>query len=292
MGYFIKSVFTFSFWRYAVFSGEAIAKIFAIVGLQYAVMDMADFFSIYTKDQYSRFAILVMAALAIIWVIITRRPITRFLYKVPGRDCAVEVRIGDLFDGENDVIVSTSTTFDTDMAGGLIDTDSVQGQVSTRFFNANTAEVDRQLAIDLASYVGVQRTNAPGKKLEYPIGTVARVKSHSRMFYFVAMSRLNDQGNASTTLRDVEDALEKTWDFIHRNGDLRDISIPIMGTARGRVGVPRKKMVERIAQSFVDAGEGFSFSNKLTIFVRPVDADKFSVNLYQIRDYLVQGVHA
>ncbi|WP_448658115.1 macro domain-containing protein [Sphingomonas sp. CJ99] len=291
MKYFLKSIATLSFWKYAIFSGDAIAKIFAFVGFQYAIMDMADFFSIYTKDKYSRFAIIVMFIIAIVWVAIRRRPITRFSYRLPGKDFSIEVRIGDLFEGDNDVLVSTNTTFDTDMAGGLIDTDSIQGQVATRFFNANTMEIDRQLALDLASVQGTQRPNAPGKQIEYPIGTVARVKSHNRTFYFVAMSKLNAQGTARSEPRDIDVALEEAWSFIKSHGSVRDLSIPLMGTGRGRTSIPRKKMVERIAQSFTDGSTNQVFCNRLRIFIRPQDAESFSVNLYQIRDYLVQGLH-
>ena len=291
MKYLFKSIATFSFWKYALLSGEAIAKIFAIVGVQYAIMDMADFFDIYTKDKYSRYAIIAMLVIAVFLVAVRRRPITRFSYKVPGKDFAIEVKIGDLFDGDNDVVVSTNTTFDTDMASGLIDTDSVQGQVATRFFNANTVEIDRQIALDLAAVNGTQRADAPGKQTEYPIGTVARVTSHNRTFYFVAMSRLNAQGTASSTVRDIEDALEAMWSFVRSRGSVRDLSIPLMGTGRGRTGIQRKKMVERIAQSFTDGSANQVFSNRLCIFIRSQDAEKFAVNLYQIRDYLVQGLH-
>lgn len=289
--YFFKSVFTLSFWRYTLLSGEALVKIFAIVGVQYALIDMADFFSIYTKDRYSHYAIIVMVVIAIFWVLFTRRPITRFSYKLPSKDLTLDVKIGDLFEGSNDVIVSTNTTFDTDMAGGLIDTDSIQGQVATKFFNANTEEIDRQLDAELARVQGTTRSDAEGKKLEYPIGTVARVKSHNRTFYFVAMSRLNAQGNASASPRDTEDALREVWAFVLTNGNLRDLSVPLMGTGRGRTGIPRKKMVERIAQSFVDGSKDRVFSNRLSIFIRPQDAEDAAINLYEIRDYLVQGLH-
>ena len=127
--------------------------------------------------------------------------------------------------------------------------------------------------------------------MEYPIGTVARVKAHGRTFYFVAMSRLNNEGTAGTTLREVEDALTSLWDFILTHGELRDLSVPLMGTGRGRTGFPRKKMAERIANSFAEGSKDQIFSNRLSIVIRPEDAENFGVNLYQIRDYLVQGLH-
>jgi hypothetical protein len=291
MGYFFKSVSTWSFWQYALLSGEALAKLLATVGALYVFMEILDFLGIYTKAEYSKFAIIPMICFAVLFVVITRRPIARVSYKVPGRDYVVEVRIGDIFAGTNDVVVSTNTTFDTSMANGLIATDSLQGQVATRFFQSNTDDIDKQLQVDLANVKGTPRADAPGKGIEYPIGTVARVKGHGRTFYFVAMSRLNAQGTASTTIREVEDALSFLWTFILTHGELKNLSVPLMGTGRGRTGYPRKKMAERMAQSFADGSKDQVFSNRLSIVIRPEDAENFGVNLYQIRDYLIQGLH-
>ena len=291
MKYFFKSIRTFSFWRYALLSGPALAKLLATVGALYLFMEILDFLGIYAKARYSSYAIIPVIGFAIAYVVITRRPITRVSYKVPGKDYVVEVRIGDIFEGTNDVIVSSNSTFDTNMANGLIATESLQGQVATRFFQSNTDDIDRQLEAELAQVAGIPRVNAPGKNVEYPMGTVARVKGHGRIFYFVAMSRLNDQGTAVSSSREVEDALTSLWSFIITHGELRNLSIPLMGTGRGRTGTPRKKMTERIAQSFVDGSQNQIFSNRLSIVIRPDDAENFGVNLYQIRDYLVQSLH-
>ena len=55
--------------------------------------------------------------------------------------------------------------------------------------------------------------------------------------------------------------------------------------------MPRKKVVELIAQSFADGSQERTFSNKLTIVVSPDDAANFSFNLFQVRDYLSQSLH-
>ncbi|MDZ3833360.1 MAG: DUF6430 domain-containing protein [Sphingopyxis sp.] len=253
---------------------------------------MLDFFGIYTKDQYSRLVLIPIFVFAVVYVVLTRRPVTRISFKPGGRDYRIDVRIGDLFEGQDDVVVSTNTTFDTDMASGLIATDSLQGQVATRFFQANTKEIDRQLDEDLDGVAFVDRPAAKGKRREYPIGTVARVSSHGRTFFFVAMSRLNEQGTASSTKREVEDALDGLWAAVAERGNHRPLAIPLMGTGRGRLPVSRKKMAEQIAQSFADASAEKIFSDKLSIVIRPEDAEKHGVNLYQIRDYLVQSLHA
>lgn len=292
MRYFFKSVATVSFWKYALFSAEALGKLLAVIGALYGFMEFLDFFNIITKDRYSKFAIIPIILFAVAYVVATRRPIRRVTYKSPSKDYKIDVRIGDLFAGDDDVIVSTNTTFDTNMANGLIHVESIQGQVATHFFQANTDEIDQQLGADLAHAQGVDRPDAPGNKTEYPIGTVARVKAHGRTFYYVAMSRLNAQGTAGTSMREVEDALEALWAFILQHGERRNLSVPLMGTGRGRTGVPRKRMAERIAQSFAHGSKDQVFADKLSIVIRPEDAESFEVNLYQLRDFLVQSLQA
>ena len=132
----------------------------------------------------------------------------------------------------------------------------------------------------------------PGKKKQYPIGTVARVSAHGKNFYLVAMSHMDENRNASSDLKMIDEALEKLWVNLASKAEIGDIVMPLMGTGRGRVAYPRKKMIERIAQSFTDACNQRAFSNKLIIVVRPEDASKFSLNLFQVRDYLGQSLHA
>lgn len=292
MGYFFRSIATYSFWRYALLSGEAFAKLLATIGGIYLFMELMDFLHIYTKDQYSRFALVPIAIVAIAFVVFTRRPVARVVYRVPQKDYLFEVKIGDIFAETADIVISTSTTFDTDMSSQLISTESLQGQLALKVFQGNTAEIDKQLTLALKGKAHVLCADAPGKKKEYPIGTVAKVSTPDRNFYFVAMSHLNEHGTAKSTLREVEDALVGLWQFATEQGELRTIAIPLMGTGRGRVELPRKKMVERIAQSFADASKEKIFSNKLTIIVRPQDAENFGVNLFEVRDYLARSLHS
>lgn len=291
MRYFFKSICTFSFWRYALFSRDAIAKLLATIGVLWLFMELMDFLSIYTKDRYSQFAILPIFFVAVLYVIFTRRPVSRVNYKIPQSDYTIEVKIGDIFEQVGDVVISTSTTFDTDLSAGLISPDSLQGQLAIRAFGSNTQLIDDQLESALAEIVHTLRATAPGKKKEYPIGTVAKVAAAGKIYYFVAMSRLNEHGTAGSSVRDIEDALEKLWEFVSAQGELRELNLPLMGTGRGRIQMPRRKMIERIAQSFADASRDRVFSNRLRVVVRPADADNFGVNLFEVRDYLVRTLH-
>ena len=292
MRYFFESIRTRAYWRYALFSGEAIGKFFAVMGILYLCVDLADAFNIYKKDQYRYYGLIILVVLALTYVLSTRRPLSRVSYKIPQKDFAVEVLIGDLFKIPGEVIISTSSTFDTDMSSGLIAVTSLQGQLATNYFNGQTTEIDRQIEVSLSREQFTINNNRPGKKKEYPIGTVARVSAHSKNFYLVAMSHMDENGNASSDLKMIDEALEKLWVNLASKAEIGDIVMPLMGTGRGRVAYPRKKMIERIAQSFTDACNQRAFSNKLIIVVRPEDASKFSLNLFQVRDYLGQSLHS
>jgi hypothetical protein len=76
-----------------------------------------------------------------------------------------------------------------------------------------------------------------------------------------------------------------------RKAEFGQIVMPLIGTGRGRIAIPRKKIIEKIAQSFADASRHKTFSNKLTVMIRPEDASNFSINLFQVRDYLSQSLH-
>jgi hypothetical protein len=117
------------------------------------------------------------------------------------------------------------------------------------------------------------------------------VTANGKNFYFVAMSDMNEFGNAQSSVRYIDIALEKLWIYLAERGELGDVVLPLMGTGRGRIELPRKKMIERIAQSFADASRDKIFSNKLVIVVYPPDVEKFGINLFEVRDYLSQSLH-
>jgi len=235
MRYWWEAVRTFSYWRYAIFSGEAVGKFFGALGVLYLLVDIADAFKVYTKDKYSHFGIFFLIIPTIIFVVFTRRPVSRVAYKVPKRDFMIEVKIGDLFDEASQIIISSNSTFDTSISNGLIAVNSLQGQLALKFFQGQTEEIDRQIEVSLAGENFVMNEKRPGKKKEYPIGTVAKVSAHGKHFYLVAMSHLNENGTACSNIKMLHDALDKLWTNLAKKAELGDLAIPLMGTGRRAV---------------------------------------------------------
>jgi hypothetical protein len=274
-----------SYWKYAFLKREAFGDFLKALGCFSLGLGLLDTFNIVPKETLPPRLFYVLLGGAFLWVVIDRRPIKRVRYKVPHRDLCIEVRLGDLLASKEDIVVSSNTTFETAISNGPISPKSIQGQVLLRFFDGNTEDLDRQIEASLAGAATVEAIG-PGKRLRYPLGTVAKVKAHGKNLYFVAMSELNEHGNAQSDASGVMASLSGLWTFIASRGELGDLAIPVMGTGRGRVTVTQQKMIEAIAQSFADASRERVFARKLAIVVQPDDAKTQEINLFEIRDDL------
>jgi hypothetical protein len=169
----------------------------------------------------------------------------------------------------------------------LISPNSLQGQLTQRFFDGRTDDLDAQIRASLNGLASEPATS-PGKKRPYPIGTVAEVGAHGKTFYLLAMADLNEHGNAQSSSQLIDEALARLWCFVAERGDLGELAILVLGTGRGRIELSRTRMIENIAQSFVTASRKKVFANKLSIMLPSEDAREHNVNLFQIKDYLMQ----
>lgn len=173
-------------------------------------------------------------------------------------------------------MVCSNTIFESDVAGGKIAPESLQGQFTAKYFTG-----DQSTLIGIIKQ-GLKDLNGP----PYPMGTTVPVNTHGKTFYLVAMAELNDQGTASTTLQAVEQTMNGFWNYIRTSGELQELIVPVIGTARGRISISRKKMIEKISESFANASIEGKFTDRLVIMVHPNDAKRFQVNLYDIKDHL------
>lgn len=281
MRYIWETFTSWAYWRYVLFSLQGLQSVLAIFGAIYLVVEALNFFQVFTRDKYASAALFVFFALSILISVIFRRPIKSTTITFPNVDYLIEVRIGDLFDASGAVMVSSNTRFEADVAGGKIAVQSLQGQFTSRYFTGNQQEL-----IDEIEGVLSKR----GGSGPYPIGSVVPITTHGKTFYFLAMAELNAEGNASSTQVGIKTALKELWEFIRAEGELQEIAVPLVGTGRGRLQIPKRKMIELIAESFVDASKSGLVSDRLVIFVRDEDAQKGSLNLWEVKDHLKRGL--
>lgn len=280
---FINTITSKAYWQFVLFSRTGAESVFSIFGGIYLVVEILDFFKVYTRDEYGSWAFLVFLGIAIIGSILLRPPTKSVSVMMPGGDGSIEVRVADIFDVSGAIMVSTNTNFESDVAAGKIAPDSLQGQFTGKYFIGNQTDLIQQIQHCTAELEG----DAP-----YPIGTTIPITTHGKTFYFTAMANLNEQGNASTTREYVKRALDGLWRHVRESGELQELAVPVIGTGRGRLRISRKKMISIIADSFVKASEHGKITEKLIIVVPPYDADRFGVNLYDIKDYLNHLLHS
>ncbi len=268
MKYFFNSITSKAYWQY-IFSTAGLKSILAIFGFCWLIVETLDFFKVYTRDQYAAYSFFIFLVLSIFISILFRRPVRSISISFPKFDFSIDVA----------TMISTNTVFEADVAGGKIATNSLQGQFTARYFPGNQTELIKQISKSL------KKTNLTAP---YPMGTTIPIFTHGKTFYFTAMAKIGDGGNASTTITDIKNTLNGLWEYVRENGELQELVVPIIGTGRGRIKLSRKKMIALIAESFVKASEERKFTDKLIITTRPEDSNNFEINLYDIKDHLTQ----
>ncbi|WP_344757999.1 macro domain-containing protein [Flavobacterium chungbukense] len=258
----------------------------AVVGGAWSLVDILSSWHFVNKEKLPFWFLICLFLSGLLVVIFTRRPVKKIKYKYPGQDLTIEVCIDDLFTVNGQKVISTNTTFDTDIASGIISEKSLQGQFTNKYYPGDVPKLDKEIGDGLAGYSFTEIQKEAGKTKRYDFGTTVKLRLADQFFYWFAMSDLNYNNNAKTTLKNVHLALEGLWEFIETKGEKQDIVIPLIGSGLGRLSIGRKKLIAIIAQSFLNASEENIFSNKLIIVIHPGDVDKANLNLFEVKDLL------
>lgn len=276
MKFTISSIKSRAFWLH-VFSYKGIKSMLSIYGFIWLIIGSIDFFEIYTRDNYASYFFLVLIFISVAISILLRRPIKSISIPLPKYDLCIQVRIENLFQRKGAIMISTNTEFEADVANGKISKDSLQGQFTAKYYTGNQDKLIDEINEKLMS-LNLDRP--------YPMGTTIEIHTHGKTFYLTAMAKLNENGNASSNILDIENALKGLWEHVKTHGELQELAIPVIGTGRGRILESRKKIIGLVAESFVQASTEGKFTDTLTINIRPEDAVRFKINLYEIKDYL------
>lgn len=221
--------------------------------------------------------------------------ISRFLHKcakmlsvshqLRETDILIEIRVGDMFDTDGAFVISTSTTFDTDLS--LTSGDSVQGQFTQRYYAKNTEHLDHDIKKELEDQeYDVIEDNRKGGKKRYQIGTVVKLQPQDQVTYLIAAADMNEHGTDSGSLEDMRRSLGDLWDYIGERGELVPLVMPVLGTGHARIHVRRDKMIMEIISSFIAACSEKKFCKKLTVVIWRKDYYEHDINLQKLGDYL------
>ena len=236
---------------------------------------------------------------AITWVWRESKALLSVTHELYGTDVSIEIQVGDIFEMKGALIISTNTTFDTDMSfnpnisdSHLISPDSLQGKFTEKYYGNRTHLLDMEIKRSLENAVFTPVENPVGKTERYEIGTVAKVHPQKQPIpiYLLAIADIDQKGKASSDPENVLKSLTKLWQYISDQGGYDDLVIPVLGTGRARIQVKMEQMVMEIIKSFIAACSEEKFCKKLTIVIFEGDYIDNSIDLPELERHL--HVHA
>jgi hypothetical protein len=182
---------------------------------------------------------------------------------------------GDLFDQSGHLVIGMCTTFDTSIPE-IIARSSIQAQFLDRVFSGGVAELDGQLQEALSSYQPVGLINKPGKQDNYAFGTVATLKEHSRRYFCVAYTEMNERNEARSTMDGIWRSLDSLWKAVCAEANGGCVCIPVIGGGQSRIShiLPSQDSIRFIAMSFMLACRSEKICDELVIVVRPEDYER------------------
>lgn len=274
-----------SYWRYRFSAKRTVTALLSAFGAMFLLVQMVSYFSgrgsVWIQSRWYLFLVA-----GLVWALWDNRPRRSVIHRMVGRDVTIAIQVGDMFDLPGSYVVGSNTTFDTEIATDLISERSVQGSFTKRFYpDVRHLDVDIERALDGVPFEELpERTR--GKTRSYPIGTVACVHVNGRTAYLLAITRLNEYGVAHTTFPELKDALAQLWEFISTHGGIEPVVTPILGSAFGRLKVPREELVREIVNSFAAACAEKQFAECLTIAIPAKDLYAHEMNLVELSNYV------
>lgn len=217
------------------------------------------------------------------------RPKTVFGYQLRNRDVTIEIRIADAFEIPGDLVVPTNTTFDTDLDGRIPNANSIQGELTRRYYDSEVSHLDLDIDKELTKedyHYEEPPEKTRGKKRRYPIGTVIQLKKREGLFYLVANTHINNDGVANTTIENLRESLAELWYYISEKGSKGDIVIPLLGTGKARLSDKREDIFLEIIRSFIASCSSGTYCDKLIVAIYPPDVAKHRIDLNYLRDFL------
>lgn len=216
----------------------------------------------------------------IIWIFIGRTYQNSITVRV-GRN-SVTVKSGDIFQTPGWRVIPMDTTFSTVADDVVISKSSLHGKLVLHYGNAD--EIQKAVTAD-AERRGL---HANGGCYRFPLGSVIpyapKVKNGQEVTYLmVAMSSLNENWEAHTTLAQYEQMLMEMWKEIGRVYARNDIVLPLMGSGITRFDDAQNDPASLLRCMLCTLNtSGIYLNSKITVVI--YDDGKTKLPLYEYKD--------
>lgn len=194
---------------------------------------------------------------------------------IPARNVEVTVKVGDLFDATDNVIIGINDVFDTNIGDDIISNRSLQAQLVQKRFGGSVQKFDDVIEAQLKTLPStLDPSKIQGKNLRFQIGTVLQIEAAGIRHYLCAYCRMPASLKAETDICTILNALDQCWAKIRDSGENNGVSMPIIASDFGRTGLTNTQLVQIIVLSYVAADRTQHVAPSLTIYVHKPHAAK------------------
>ncbi|MDD2637317.1 MAG: DUF6430 domain-containing protein, partial [Bacteroidales bacterium] len=167
-------------------------------------------------------------------------------------DTKITVKVGDIFNQEEHLVIGFSDTFDTEI-GDIISATSMQGQFLSKIYGNNRNRLDQELETILKNKeFREDNSKKIGKNKRYDIGTTVTLSGQNRKFFCCAYSEIGNNLKATSDIKKFWISLQNLWEEIRIQGEQKAVAMPTIGTKLSRIsGISYKLPIYLIFLSFI-----------------------------------------
>lgn len=219
--------------------------------------------------------------------IVSTLPPLNVVEKVRGKDILIRLVIGNIFNQDGDVVISSNSTFDTTFENDFISPDSIQGQLYKREYD-KLEHLDQEIEEKLQGVTPIQKHNRQcSKSNQYEIGTIIKLTHRSGFkTYWMALADVNEHGKPDGKFENLQICLESLWRYIGEKGHMSRLIMPVSGSGRTGINENRITILKEIIFSFVAMTKERKITEELVICIHPSDIRNDKLNIYELMDYL------
>jgi hypothetical protein len=236
--------------------------------------------------QWGWWGYLGLAGLSLLIALATNLPRRAIARSLSSPDSTIEIKIGDLFDEPEHLVIGANDVFDTEL-GEVIRPTSVQGQFLTRIYNNDQARLDADIDAALAPLRRLRMgepAKIKGKTWRYPLETTIVLGSGNRRYFLSAYGFMGNDLRVKSTADTIWNSLSKLWEQVRLKGHGLNVAIPVIGSDLARTNLPRMALIKLIIISFIAASKKEFVARKLTVVIHPKDLD--TVDFSALKDFL------
>lgn len=227
-----------------------------------------------------------LIGLSLLCAIAERFPRKSYSQKLSSPDSMVEIKVGDIFDEDDHLVIGFNDVFDTEL-GEIIRPSSIQGQFLIKVYNNKREKLDADIekALQPFNHLCKEESNKRrGKTSRYPIGTTIPLGTEQKRYFLTAYGYMNNDITIKCCSDYIQRSLNNLWNQIRLKGHRKNVAIPVIGSDLARTDLPRMVLIRLIVDSFVAASKEKPITDKLIIMVYPQDLDH--IDLYKLQDFL------